>query len=309
MKTYLGIIVRQHHTVQWPMGTELKKGQYAVLLQSGLEGKWWADSEECYCYLRNVHDLLSDEKTPYDWRFSEPSRGPIIPFGSMVEYHPISTQDRSRLHQFGKRFFTWNIRRIPLVRGGIWKWLWSLRSWKGRTHQKSTQKQLNAKEVMTSKIGEKSYFSPQMESKIIWRRSGPKNVHLITGSPWTRRRTWKSSRRIRRVSTTTSRLTSGCRWSTKWFLVHFGRLHLLPSRWTASQTLLAERRTIPNSTEIYWRDQNYSYEFGCQAREAHWWLLEHWWLSRLVWSLHRFHTIYSTRRKSSWRIYVVRGGD
>ena len=35
--------------------------------------------------------------------------------------------------------------------------------------------------------------------------------------------------------------------------------------------------------------------------EAHWWLLEHWWLSRPVWSLDRVHTIYSTRRKSSWR--------
>ena len=54
---------------------------------------------------------------------------------------------------------------------------------------------------------------------------------------------------------------------------------------------------------IHWRNQNYPYEFGCQAREAHWWLLE----SRLVWSLDRFHTIYSTRQKSSRRIYVVRG--
>ena len=53
--------------------------------------------------------------------------------------------------------------------------------------------------------------------------------------------------------------------------------------------------------------QNYSYEFGCQAREAHWWLLEHWWLSRLVWPLDKFHTIYSIARKSYRRIYVVRG--
>ena len=42
------------------------------------------------------------------------------------------------------------------------------------------------------------------------------------------------------------------------------------------------------------------------AREAHRWALEHWWFSRLVWSLDRFHTINSTRRKSSWRIYLVR---
>ena len=34
-----------------------------VLLQSGLDGKWWADSMECDCYLRNIQDLLSDGRT------------------------------------------------------------------------------------------------------------------------------------------------------------------------------------------------------------------------------------------------------
>ena len=31
-------------------------------------------------------------------RFGEPFKGPIIPFGAMVEYPPISTRDQSRLH-------------------------------------------------------------------------------------------------------------------------------------------------------------------------------------------------------------------
>ena len=44
-----------------------------------------------------------------------------------------------------------------------------------------------------------------------------------------------------------------------------------------------------------------------KQEKTHRWLLEYRWLSRLVWSLDRFHTIYSTRRKSSWRIYLVRG--
>ena len=30
-------------------------------------------------------------------------KGPMIPFVSMVEYHPISTRDLPRLHQFGKK--------------------------------------------------------------------------------------------------------------------------------------------------------------------------------------------------------------
>ena len=40
---------------------------------------------ECYCYLRNLQDLLSDRKTPYERRFGEPLKGPVIPRGSMVK--------------------------------------------------------------------------------------------------------------------------------------------------------------------------------------------------------------------------------
>ena len=42
----------------------VKEGTSAVLLQSGLNENGWADSMECYTYLRNVTDLLSDGKTP-----------------------------------------------------------------------------------------------------------------------------------------------------------------------------------------------------------------------------------------------------
>ena len=60
----------------------VKEGTSAVLLQSGLNEKWWADSMECSTYLRNVQDLLSDGDTPYERRFGKTFRGPIIPFGS-----------------------------------------------------------------------------------------------------------------------------------------------------------------------------------------------------------------------------------
>ena len=50
----------------------MKEGTSAVLLQSGLDKKWWADSMECYTYLRNIQDLLSVGKTPYERRFGEP---------------------------------------------------------------------------------------------------------------------------------------------------------------------------------------------------------------------------------------------
>ena len=72
----------------------VKEGTSAVLLQSGLNESWWADSMECYTYLRNVTDLLSDGKTPYERRFGQPFKGPIIPFGSLVEYHSITAKER-----------------------------------------------------------------------------------------------------------------------------------------------------------------------------------------------------------------------
>ena len=79
----------------------MKEGTSAVVLQSGLGNEWWVDSMECSCYLRKIQDLLSDGKTPYERRFGVPFNGPVIPFGAMVEYHPISAKDQTSLHQFG----------------------------------------------------------------------------------------------------------------------------------------------------------------------------------------------------------------
>ena len=63
-------------------------------IAESLDENWWADSIECYTYLRNIQDLLSDGKTPYEKRFGEPLKGPIIPFCSLVEYYPISAKDQ-----------------------------------------------------------------------------------------------------------------------------------------------------------------------------------------------------------------------
>ena len=44
----------------------VKEGTPAVLLQSGLNESWWADSMECYTYLRNVTDFLSGRRPMKD---------------------------------------------------------------------------------------------------------------------------------------------------------------------------------------------------------------------------------------------------
>ena len=81
----------------------VKDGTSAVLLQSGLDEKLWADSMECYCYVRNVQDFLADGKTPHERRFGEPFTRPAIPVGALVEYHPSKPKDKARIHQFGKK--------------------------------------------------------------------------------------------------------------------------------------------------------------------------------------------------------------
>ena len=75
----------------------VKEGTSAVLLQSGLHESWWADSMECYTYLRNVTDLLSDGKTPYERRFGQPRK---VLSGSNAGY--LSTTSR-KLKMSGSR--------------------------------------------------------------------------------------------------------------------------------------------------------------------------------------------------------------
>ena len=121
----------------------VREGTSAALLQSGLDEKWWADSMECFSYLRNIQDLLSDGTTPYERRFGEPFKGPIIPFGSLVEHYPISVKDHSRIHQFGKNVLFGIFLGYALYAGGFWKgdvMVADLRSWKRWTHRKSMQK-------------------------------------------------------------------------------------------------------------------------------------------------------------------------
>ena len=89
----------------------------AVLLQSGLDKELWADLMEYYCYLRNIQNKLSDGTTPYERRFGMSFNGPLIPFGAMVEYHPVSATDLSRLHQLGKKVLPGIIARLRVVRG------------------------------------------------------------------------------------------------------------------------------------------------------------------------------------------------
>ena len=125
-----------------------------MLLQSGLDNEWWADSMECYCYLRNIQDLLSDGKTPHERRFGVPFNGPVTPFGAMVEYHPISAKDPSRLHQFGPKVLPGIFLSFFFSAGGIWKGYILVAD----IQELKQMDGLDAKGVPTSMKGDKFFF-------------------------------------------------------------------------------------------------------------------------------------------------------
>ena len=143
MKIFPGIIVRRHHRsetngIAERAARRVKEGTSAILLQSGLEEKWWANSIASCCYLRNIQDLLFDGKTPYERRLGVPFNGPVIPFGAMVEF-PCSGKDVSRLHQFDSEVSSEYSLDMRCVRkeSGKTSWSQTLRNWKRWTHQKS----------------------------------------------------------------------------------------------------------------------------------------------------------------------------
>ena len=166
----------------------MKEGTSIVLLQSGPNESWWADSMECYTYLRNVTDLLSDGKTPYEDVLGNHLKGPIIPFGSLFEYHPITAKDRSRIHQFGKKVLPGLFLGYALYAGGIWKGgvlIADLVVLETMDASEILSKRLNAKEVIFPKQGE--FIFPIADGRIKTPGSGTENVHLGTASTNSRR--------------------------------------------------------------------------------------------------------------------------
>ena len=183
----------------------VKEGTSAVLLQSGLGNEWWADSMEWHTYLRNIQDLLSDWKTPYERRFGEPFNGPIIPFGSLVEYYTLSAKDQSRIHQYGKKVLPGLFLGYALYAGRIWKgdiMVADIEELETMDASEIYSKRLNAKEVIFPKEKGEFIFPAGRDQEL--RTSTLKRDHPIRGDGQ-KRFSW----RIRRVSiSTTSRLIS-----------------------------------------------------------------------------------------------------
>ena len=100
---------------------------------------------------------MSDGRTPYERRFGVPFKGPVFPFGAMVEYHPISAKDISRLHQFGPKVLPGIFLAYALHAVGIWKGdilVADIEELEKMDASEIHAKTLNAKEVLTPMNGD-----------------------------------------------------------------------------------------------------------------------------------------------------------
>ena len=68
------------------------------------------------CETSQIYYLMG--RTPNERRFGKPFKGPIMQFGSLVEYYPISAKDQSKNPSIWKGNLTWILPWIRCVRGG-----------------------------------------------------------------------------------------------------------------------------------------------------------------------------------------------
>ena len=97
-----------------------------------------------------IQDPLSDGRTPYERRFDEPIKEPIIPFGSLIEYHPISVTDLSRLKVLPVVLLAYVLYARRIWQGDIM--FADIEELEKMDTSETHAKRLDAKKVITSKI-------------------------------------------------------------------------------------------------------------------------------------------------------------
>ena len=114
------------------------------------------ETSQIYCLMGNLHsrDVLGNHLKD-------------IPFGSLVECHPRTAKDQSRIQQFGKKVLPGLFLGYALYAGGIWKGdilIADLEELETMDASEIYTKRLNAKEVIFPKQGE-FIFQSQMRIK------------------------------------------------------------------------------------------------------------------------------------------------
>ena len=88
-------------------------------------------------------------------------KGPIIPFGSLIEYYPISSKDKSRIHHFGKKVSPGLFLRYALFAG---------RNWKGDIMVADIEEleTMDASEIHSKRLNAKEVIFPKEKGELIY---------------------------------------------------------------------------------------------------------------------------------------------
>ena len=139
------------------------------------------ETSQIYCLMgrRLMKDVLGNHL-----------EGPVIPFGSFVEYHPITAKDQSRIHQFGKKVLPGLFLGYALYAVGIWKGdvlIADLEELETMDASEIYSKRLNAKEVIFPQRRRIYFSNSRWTNQNTRRRSGTENIHLDTAATNSRR--------------------------------------------------------------------------------------------------------------------------
>ena len=90
-----------------------------------------------------------DGITRYERRFGEPFKGPVILSGAMVEYYPISSREKSRLHQIGRKVLPGIFHAGCIWKGDI------------MVADQEELEEMDASEIHTRRISAKEVLTPK----------------------------------------------------------------------------------------------------------------------------------------------------
>ena len=109
----------------------------------------------CFCFLRNVTEILKDGFTAYENRFNTKYKGPIIPFGAEVTYLPSAPGDEARRDKYGPKTLSGIFVGYDQQAGGSWSGDLRVADWDDLEQAESAAsvriRRIGAKEVVYTK--------------------------------------------------------------------------------------------------------------------------------------------------------------
>ena len=257
---------------------------------------------ECYCYLRNIQDLLSDGKTPHDRRFGIPFTRPVIPFGAMVEYHPLRRTYRDYINWAQKSSQVYS----------------SVMTWKGDLMVADMEEleEMDASEIHARRLNAKEVLKPMKGDNFIFpvadgtvktpgrdRRLRPST--LIRDRPeWGeeqevfRRESYglSSPNPLQNDSTLDEAEAKNDFWSTTGDFIY--RHHMEPR----VKLYMPKEESFPIPLKYIEVTRTTHTSLDIFVGRTCWWLQQRGWRKRIMRCMDWIHKIYFIERKTTWRI-------